>query len=56
LGYYHAKLDFENAKSNLTNVKNRFGIWWWKIFIRFPELIVKQEDSGLISSIQTRPR
>jgi hypothetical protein len=26
LGYYHAKLDFENAKSNLTNVKNRFGI------------------------------
>jgi hypothetical protein len=25
IGYYHAKLDFENAK-NLTNVKIRFGI------------------------------
>jgi hypothetical protein len=33
------KLDFENAKSNLTNVKNPVWNLMMKIFIRFPELI-----------------
>jgi cell surface protein SprA len=45
IGYYHAKLDFENAKSNLTNVKNPVWNLMMKNIYQIPGAYqVKQED------------